>query len=122
MQICSFEQSEAGEHGQEKLLVREIVAAGHPIPTNEQDPPAGKGSISAARFFKEVAWIGTSANHLDRARKSVRIDGHPLQAFPTAERRMKFEPIGRRRMLEPRPPAWRRRASASSMPKIPAMT
>jgi hypothetical protein len=75
-------------------LVREIVAAGHPIPTDEQDPAAGKGSISAAYFLKKLAWIGTNANRLDPARKSVRIDGHPLQVVAGTKRCVKFYPIG----------------------------
>ena len=64
------EQFEAGKHGQEVFLVRKIVATGHPIPADEQDTPAGKGSPGAACFTEKLAGVGTIANRLNCARKA----------------------------------------------------
>jgi hypothetical protein len=62
-------------------LVGEIVAAGLPVPTEEQEAPAGKGAIRSALFLEDFARIRTDANQGDFPLKFVGIDGHSFESI-----------------------------------------
>ena len=55
--VGSLEQFEAGKHRQEVLLVRKIVAAGLPVPTDEKDSATRKRAICSSLFLEGFAWI-----------------------------------------------------------------